>query len=172
MPDRRETRTLLFSSSIGTIIEWYDFFVFASAAALVFDRAFFPRTNPLTGVLLSLMTYAVGFATRPLGGVVFGVLGDRYGRKRALVWSLVLMGMATVAVGLVPDYATIGIWGAVLLTFGRILQGIGVGGEWGGSVLLAGEWTDPKRRGFSTSWSRDPATYDTDKRFHVKGVRS
>src|SRR5262245_57625887 len=104
------SRTLLFSSSIGTIIEWYDFFVFASAAALVFDRAFFPRFDPRSAVLLSLMAYAVGFATRPVGGVVFGLLGDRYGRKRALVWSLVLMGVATVCVGLVPSYATIGVF--------------------------------------------------------------
>src|SRR5438270_7044791 len=108
MPDR-SARTLLLSSSIGTIIEWYDFFVFASAAALVFDRTFFPRVDPRSGVLLALMTYAVGFATRPLGGAVFGILGDRFGRKRALVWSLMLMGVATVGVGLIPSYDSIGI---------------------------------------------------------------
>src|SRR5215218_7953514 len=108
-PTSDQERTLRHASSVGTIIEWYDFFVFASAAALVFDRAFFPGVDPLSGVLLALMTYAVGFVTRPLGGVLFGILGDRYGRKRALVWSLVLMGLATVAVGLVPDYATIGV---------------------------------------------------------------
>jgi len=95
-------RALLLSSSIGSVIEWYDFFVFASAAALVFDRVFFPAADPRTGVLLSLMTYAVGFVTRPLGGVVFGVLGDRYGRKRVLVWSLMLMGFATMGVGVLP----------------------------------------------------------------------
>ena len=102
-------RTLLLSSSIGTIIEWYDFFVFASAAALVFDRPSFPTVDPRTGALLALMTYAVGFATRPIGGVVFGIIGDRFGRKRALVWSLALMGIATMGVGLVPGYATVGI---------------------------------------------------------------
>src|SRR2546430_1032650 len=101
--------TLLLSSSIGTIIEWYDFFVFASAAALVFDRAFFPQADPMNGVLFALMTYAVGFATRPLGGILFGVLGDRYGRKRALLWSLTLMGVATMSIGLVPSYETIGV---------------------------------------------------------------
>src|SRR6476661_4639973 len=103
------TRTLLVSSSIGSLIEWYDFFVFASAAALLFDKVFFPGVDPRTGVLLALMTYAVGFVTRPLGGVVFGVLGDRYGRKRALIWSLVLMGTATMGVGLLPGYASIGV---------------------------------------------------------------
>src|ERR1700742_4851142 len=103
-------RTLLASSSIGSIVEWYDFFVFASAAALVFDRAFFPTVDPRSGVLLALMTYAVGFATRPLGGLLFGVLGDRFGRKRALVWSLALMGVATMSIGLVPTYASIGVW--------------------------------------------------------------
>src|SRR3954464_10691819 len=101
------TRALLISSSIGSLIEWYDFFVFASAAALVFDRVFFPSADPRNGVLYSLMTYAVGFVTRPPGGVVFGVIGDRYGRKRALIWSLVLMGGATIGVGLIPGYASI-----------------------------------------------------------------
>ena len=114
-------RTLLISSSIGSLIEWYDFFVFASAAALVFDRAFFPAVDPRTGVLLALMTYAVGFATRPLGGVVFGVLGDRYGRKRVLVWSLILMGVATMGVGLVPGYAKIGVLAPVLLVVLRLI---------------------------------------------------
>src|ERR1700744_808370 len=111
MSDERAggTRALLFSSSIGTIIEWYDFFVFASAATLVFDLAFFPRVDPRNRLLVSLMTYGVGFVTRPLGGMLFGVLGDKYGRKRALVWSLALMGVATMSIGLVPDYATIGV---------------------------------------------------------------
>ena len=145
-------RTLLLSSSVGTIIEWYDFFVFASAAALVFDRAFFPRVDPLSGVLLALMTYAVGFITRPLGGVLFGILGDRYGRKRALVWSLVLMGLATVAVGLVPDYATIGVAAPVLLVLLRLTQGLAVGGEVGGALLLVAESLSAERRGYWTAW--------------------
>jgi MFS family permease len=145
-------RTLLFSSSIGTIIEWYDFFVFASAAALVFDRAFFPGVDPLNGVLLALMTYAVGFVTRPLGGVVFGILGDRYGRKRALVWSLLLMGVATVAVGLVPRYETIGIAAPILLVMLRLVQGLAVGGEVGGALLLVTETLSAERRGYWSAW--------------------
>src|SRR4051812_24216455 len=148
----KSARTLLFSSSIGTIIEWYDFFVFASAAALFFDRTFFPRADPRIGVLLSLMTYAVGFVTRPLGGVVFGVLGDRYGRKRALVWSLVLMGLATVCVGLVPGYATIGIGAPILLVVLRLMQGLAVGGEVGGALLLVAESLPAERRAYYTAW--------------------
>ncbi len=151
---RSETSTdaLLFSSSVGTIIEWYDFFIFASAAALVFDRAFFPRVDPRTGVLLALMTYAVGFLTRPLGGVMFGVLGDRYGRKRALIWSLTLMGIATMGIGLVPTYDAIGLSAPVLLVLLRLLQGVAVGGEVGGALLLVAESLPAERRGFFTAW--------------------
>jgi MFS family permease len=145
-------RTLLVSSSIGSIIEWYDFFVFASAAALVFDRAFFPRADPRIALLLALSTYAVGFVTRPLGGIVFGVLGDRFGRKRVLVWSLLLMGVATVGVGLVPDYATIGVAAPTLLVLLRLLQGLAVGGEVGGALLLVAETMPAKRRGYWTAW--------------------
>src|SRR3569623_855936 len=119
-------RGLLVSSAVGTVIEWYDFFAFASAAALVFDKAFFPSATPLRGVLLALMTYAVGFASRPLGGVVFGHLGDRYGRKRALVASLLLMGLATVAMGLIPSYATIGAAAPAVLVVLRLCQGFAV----------------------------------------------
>jgi MFS family permease len=145
-------RRLLVSSSIGSIVEWYDFFVFASAAALVFDRVFFPGADPRNGVLFALMTYAVGFATRPLGGIVFGVLGDRYGRKRALVWSLMLMGFATMGVGLVPGYATIGVAAPVLLVVLRLIQGLAVGGEVGGALLLVAESLPAARRGFWTAW--------------------
>ena len=145
-------RTLLFSSAIGTIIEWYDFFVFASAAALVFDRAFFPRADPRNALLLALMTYAIGFLTRPLGGVVFGVLGDRYGRKRALVWSLSLMGLATMSIGLVPDYAKIGVVAPALLVLLRLVQGFAVGGEVGGALLLVTETVPRERRGFFAAW--------------------
>ena len=145
-------RALLFSSSIGTIIEWYDFFVFASAAALFFNGVFFPRFDVRTGTLLSLMTYAVGFITRPLGGVVFGVLGDRYGRKRALLWSLALMGVATMCVGLVPSYASIGLAAPALLVALRLVQGLAVGGEVGGALLLVAESLPAARRGFYTAW--------------------
>ena len=142
----------LAASTIGTTIEWYDFFLYGIVAALVFPRLFFPESDPFTGTLLAFSTYFVGFAARPVGGIVFGHVGDRLGRKASLVATMLLMGAATVGIGLVPGYDTIGIWGGVLLVVGRVLQGIGVGGEWGGSILLAGEWADPDRRGFAMSW--------------------
>jgi metabolite-proton symporter len=142
------------ASATGTTIEWYDFFLYGVAAALVFPTLFFPQSNPLTGTLLAFTTYFVGFASRPLGAILYGHYGDRVGRKTALISTLLLMGVATMAIGFVPGYASIGIWGAVLLTFLRVLQGIAVGGEWGGAVLMAGEWTDPKRRGFTTSFAQ------------------
>jgi MFS family permease len=148
----RGVRRLLVSSAVGTVIEWYDFFAFASAAALVFDRAFFPKAAPLRGVLLALMTYAVGFTSRPIGGVVFGVLGDRYGRKRALVASLLLMGLATVAIGFIPSYARIGAAAPAILVVLRLCQGFAVGGEVGGAVLLVAESLDRERRGRWTAW--------------------
>ena len=146
---RRMWLRALAASTIGTTIEWYDFFLYGIVAALVFPRLFFPESDPFTGTLLAFSTYFVGFAARPLGGVVFGHVGDRLGRKAALVATMVLMGAATVGIGLVPGYDAIGIWGGVLLVAGRALQGVGLGGEWGGSILLAGEWTDPDRRGFA-----------------------
>ena len=142
------------ASAVGTTIEWYDFFLYGVAAALVFPKIFFPESNPFTGTLLAFSTYFVGFVARPFGAAIFGHYGDRIGRKAALIATLVLMGVATMGIGLVPGYDRIGIWSAVLLVIGRIMQGVGVGGEWGGSVLLAGEWTDPKRRGFTTSWAQ------------------
>src|SRR6266704_2130332 len=141
-------------SAVGTTIEWYDFFLYGVAAALVFPQKYFPQSDPFVGTLLSFSTYFVGFVARPIGAVIFGHFGDRVGRKSSLIATLVLMGTATMGIGFVPDYNAIGIWGGILLTVGRVIQGIGVGGEWGGSVLLAGEWTDPKRRGFSTSWAQ------------------
>jgi MFS family permease len=137
---------------LGAVVEWYDFFVFAAAAALVFDRAFFPKYDPLSGVLLSLMTYAVGFLTRPLGGVVFGVLGDRWGRKRALVASLFLMGLSTVGVGLIPTYDSIGVAAPVILVLLRLIQGLAVGGEVGGALLLVAESSPARHRGFFAAW--------------------
>src|SRR5690606_13811192 len=142
------------ASASGTTIEWYDFFLYGVAAALVFPQKFFPESDPFVGTLAAFSTYFVGFVARPFGAALFGHFGDRIGRKAALISTLVLMGLSTMAIGLVPDYETIGIWGAVLLTLFRILQGIGVGGEWGGAVLIAGEWTDPKRRGFTTSFAQ------------------
>src|SRR5687767_2767194 len=151
---RRMVRRALIASATGTTIEWYDFFLYGVAAALVFPAKFFPNSDPFTGTLLAFSTYFVGFVARPVGAALFGHYGDRIGRKTALIATLLLMGGATMGIGLVPGYDQIGIWGAVLLTFFRIIQGIGVGGEWGGAVLMAGEWTDPKRRGFTTSFAQ------------------
>jgi metabolite-proton symporter len=152
--NRQMMRRAVISSAAGTTIEWYDFFLYGVAAALVFPQKFFPGSDPYVGTLLAFSTYFVGFVARPFGAAIFGHYGDRMGRKAALIATLVLMGAATIGIGLVPDYSRIGIWGAVLLTFFRVLQGIGVGGEWGGAVLMAGEWTDPKRRGFTTSFAQ------------------
>ena len=142
------------ASAIGTTIEWYDFFLYGVAAASVFPKKFFPGSDPFIATLLSFSTYFVGFAARPIGAAIFGHYGDRVGRKALLITTMMMMGAATVGIGLVPSYATIGIWGAVLLTIGRVLQGLGVGGAWSGSVLMAGEWADPKRRGFTTSFAQ------------------
>ena len=152
--ERRMMIRAVVASAVGTTIEWYDFFLYGVAAALVFPKIFFPESEPFTGTLLAFSTYFVGFVARPFGAAIFGHYGDRLGRKAALIATLVLMGVATMGIGLVPGYDRIGIWSAVLLVIGRIMQGVGVGGEWGGSVLLAGEWTDPKRRGFTTSWAQ------------------
>ena len=137
---------------IGTTIEWYDFFLYNSAAALVFNRLFFPQYDPLTGTLLAFATYSLGFVARPLGGIVFGHYGDRIGRKRLLMLSLILMGVATVLIGLLPTYETIGIWAPIALIVLRLAQGFAVGGEWGGAVLMAAEHGDAARRGFWASW--------------------
>lgn len=142
------------ASAVGTTIEWYDFFLYGIAAALVFPRVFFPASDSFTGTLLAFSTFFVGFVARPFGAILFGHYGDRIGRKAALIATLLLMGVATIGIGLVPGYDRIGPWGPLLLILGRVMQGIGVGGEWGGSVLLAGEWTDPARRGFTTSWAQ------------------
>ena len=141
------------ASTVGTTIEWYDFFLYSTVTGLVFAREFFPKSDPLVGTLQAFLIYAVGFMARPVGAAIFGHYGDRIGRKAALVWTLFLMGVATVLVGFVPNYSQIGIWGAVILTLLRFIQGVGVGGEWGGSVLLSMEWTRTAgRRGFVTSW--------------------
>ncbi|MGX7824113.1 MFS transporter [Actinokineospora sp. 24-640] len=140
------------ASLIGTTIEWYDFFLYSSAAALVFNKLFFPNADPLTGTLLAFTTYAIGFLARPIGGLVFGHFGDKVGRKKLLVLSLVLMGVATFAMGLLPTYAAIGAAAPVLLTLLRLVQGFALGGEWGGAVLIVSEHGDDKRRGFWASW--------------------
>jgi metabolite-proton symporter len=153
-PRRKMVLRAVSASAIGTTIEWYDFFLYGVAAATVFPRMFFPGSDPFIATLLSFSTYFVGFVARPLGAAIFGHYGDRVGRKSLLIVTMLMMGVATVGIGLVPSYETIGIWGAVLLTLGRVVQGLSVGGEWSGSVLMAGEWTSPGRRGFTTSFAQ------------------
>ncbi len=148
----RPLAPVILASFIGTTIEWYDFFLYGTAAALVFNRLFFPTLDPLAGTLSAYGTFAVGFVARPLGGAVFGHYGDRFGRKTVLVWSLLVMGTATALIGLVPGYDRIGIAAPVLLVALRFVQGIGVGGEWGGAVLLAVEPSGGARRGLHGSW--------------------
>jgi metabolite-proton symporter len=148
----RSIKTVVAASFIGTTIEWYDFFLYGTAAALVFDKLFFPEAKPLVGTLLAFSTYAVGFAARPLGGIVFGHFGDRIGRKSMLVLSLLIMGTATVLIGCLPTYGAIGVLAPILLVTLRFAQGIGVGGEWGGAVLMSTEHAPKGRRGFFGSW--------------------
>ncbi|WP_282796466.1 MFS transporter [Streptomyces sp. CC224B] len=145
------------ASLIGTTIEWYDFFLYGSAAALVFNELFFPTADPLTGTLIAFVTYAIGFLARPLGGVVFGHFGDRVGRKKLLVLSLLLMGGSTFAMGLLPTYDAIGIGAPVLLTLLRLVQGFALGGEWGGAVLIVSEHGGARHRGFWASWPQSGA---------------
>ncbi|MGH4031544.1 MFS transporter [Actinomycetota bacterium Odt1-20B] len=150
-PPRRIAR-IVGASLIGTTVEWYDFFLYGSAAALVFNTLFFPASDPLTGTLIAFVTYAIGFAARPLGGLVFGHFGDRVGRKKLLVVSLLMMGGATFAMGLLPTYDSIGVGAPVLLTVLRLIQGFALGGEWGGAVLIVSEHGGAKHRGFWASW--------------------
>ncbi|MGA4994031.1 MFS transporter [Nonomuraea bangladeshensis] len=145
-------KKIVAASLIGTTIEWYDFFLYGSAAALVFNKLFFPESDPLTGTLLSFLTYAVGFVARPLGGLVFGHFGDRVGRKTLLVVSLLMMGAATFLIGCLPTYETLGPAAALVLTGLRLVQGFALGGEWGGAVLIVSEHGDDARRGFWASW--------------------
>ena len=145
-------RRVVAASFIGTTIEWYDFFLYGTAAALVFDRLFFPNFDPFAAKMAAFATFAVGFFARPLGGIVFGHYGDKVGRKAMLVTTLMLMGVATVLIGLLPTYEQIGVAAPVLLVLLRFTQGFGVGGEWGGAVLMAVEHGHEGRRGFHASW--------------------
>jgi len=146
-------RKAVIASTIGTTIEWYDFFLYGTAAGLIFGQLYFPKEDPLTATLAAFATYFIGFVGRPIGAAIFGHYGDRIGRKGTLIATLLCMGVATFLIAFVPTYETIGIWGAVLLTILRMLQGIGVGGEWGGSVLLAMEWSRTHgQRGLVASW--------------------
>jgi len=145
---RRHYITAGLASMMGTTIEWYDFFLYGTAAALIFNKIFFPTFDPLAGTLAAFATYSVGFFARPLGGIVFGHFGDRVGRKAMLLITLFLMGIPTILIGLIPSYDAIGYWAAVLLVLMRFLQGIAVGGEWGGAVLMAVEHAPPGKKGF------------------------
>jgi metabolite-proton symporter len=149
---RKHVRRAMVAGTVGTAIEWYDFFLYGTAAALVFPKLFFPDASPYAAALASFATYAVGFAARPVGAAIFGHFGDRIGRKATLISTLLLMGIASTLIGILPGYATLGFWAPTLLVMLRLIQGIGVGGEWGGSVTLCMEWGNPRRRGFIGSW--------------------
>jgi MFS family permease len=144
---RKRLRTVVAASLLGTTVEWYDFFLYATAAGLVFNKLFFPNASSLVGTLLAFATFAVGFVMRPIGGVVFGHIGDRIGRKRSLALTMLIMGLATALIGVLPSAAQIGVWAPVLLLVLRVLQGFALGGEWGGAVLLAVEHSPGDKRG-------------------------
>jgi MFS family permease len=148
-----QLRKAVIAATIGTTIEWYDFFIYGTAAGLVFGKLYFPHEAPLAATLAAFGTYFIGFVGRPIGAAIFGHYGDRIGRKATLIATLMCMGIATFLIAFVPTYASIGIWGAILLTILRVIQGIGVGGEWGGSVLIAMEWSRTHgSRGLVASW--------------------
>jgi MFS family permease len=148
-----QLRKAVIASTIGTTIEWYDFFLYGTAAGLIFGKLYFPNEDPLTATLAAFGTYFIGFVGRPIGAAIFGHYGDRIGRKATLIATLLCMGIATFLIAFVPTYQSIGIWGAIILTLLRMIQGIGVGGEWGGSVLLAMEWSRTHgQRGLVASW--------------------
>jgi MFS transporter, MHS family, shikimate and dehydroshikimate transport protein len=150
--ERSKLNSIVFASCVGTIIEWYDFLIYATAAALVFNKAFFPTFDPLAGTLAALGSYAVGFLARPLGGALFGHFGDRLGRKSMLVLTLFIMGVSTFLIGLLPTYASIGVLAPILLILLRVVQGIGLGGEWGGASLMVLEHCPSEKRGFYGSF--------------------
>jgi MFS family permease len=152
-PSRRDLVKAFTASLTGTSLEWYDFAVYSAASAVVFPVVFFPASDPYTATILAFSTYAVGYVSRPIGGFVFGRLGDKIGRKPVLVLTLLLIGIATFLIGVLPGYATIGLAAPIILVLLRFAQGVGVGGEWGGAVLLSSEFGDPRKRGF---WSGRP----------------
>ena len=149
---QQQRRRAVLASTVGTTIEWYDFFLYGTAAALIFPKLFFPGSSEFAGILLAFSTQFVGFAARPIGAAIFGHYGDRVGRKATLITTLMLMGIATFLIGLLPGYDTLGVWAPIILTLLRICQGLGVGGEWGGSVLMAMEWGKNSKRGLMASW--------------------
>src|SRR5690242_14505847 len=153
-PDERRRNMIkaVVASTVGTSIEWYDYFLFGTAGALVFAKLFFPKSDQLAGTLNTYAIFFAGFLARPVGAWLFGTYGDRIGRKATLIATLLLMGIATFLIGVMPTYSSIGLWAAVILLILRLCQGIGVGGEWGGSVLMSMEWGSQRRKGFLGSW--------------------
>src|SRR5437016_445192 len=147
-PKSVSSRKVSFASLVGTTLEWYDFYLYGIASALIFNKIFFPKFDPITGIMAAYATYAVGFFARPVGGIIFGHFGDKISRKTMLVITLVIMGTATFLIGLLPTYNQIGITAPILLVLLRFIQGIGVGGEWGGAVVLTAEHSRNKERGF------------------------
>ncbi|SUA53586.1 Inner membrane metabolite transport protein yhjE [Oligella urethralis] len=148
---KKEVHQVIRASLIGATIEWYDFFLYGVVAGLVFNKLYFPSDNEFVSAMLAYTTFAIGFLARPFGGIIFGHIGDKVSRKGALVATLLLMGVATFIIGLIPSYETIGIWAPILLLLMRILQGIGMGGEWGGAILMAYEYAPKHKRGLYTS---------------------
>jgi MFS family permease len=144
----QKNKKVLIASLTGSAIEWFDYFLYGTAAALVFNKIFFPMVDPVIGLILSWLSFSLTFFIRPIGGVIFAHIGDRIGRKKTLVLTLSLMGSATVAIGLLPTYEMVGLWAPALLITLRIIQGMGIGGEWGGALLLAYEYAPEKRKGF------------------------
>src|SRR5438067_10408544 len=169
LESRSEILKVAAASLIGTSIEWYDFFLYGTAAALVFNKLFFPTFAPLAGTIAAFATYAVGFVARPIGGIVFGHFGDKLGRKTMLYLTLLIMGLATTAIGLLPTYATIGIWAPIALVALRLFQGLGIGGVWGGAVPMAIEHAPAHRRGFYGSWPQMGVAIRSEERRGGKG---
>ena len=153
MPPKSSLSRVMLASAIGSALEWYDFFIYGTAAALVFNELFFPKLDPRIGTLAAFATFGVGFFARPFGGLVFGHFGDRMGRKPVLVMTLLLVGVATFLIGLMPAYASIGIWAPILLVVLRLLKGFGAGAEYGGAVIFAVEYAPAGRRGLFGSWA-------------------
>src|ERR1700710_1018445 len=151
--DNRSRLRVILAASIGSALEWYDFFLYGTAAALVFGDLFFPKGDPAIGALLAFLTFGVGFVVRPLGGVLFGIMGDRFGRKPVLVATLLMIGIGTTAIGLLPTYAQVGYWAPAMLVALRVVQGLGAGAEYGGAVIFLVENAPPRHRGFWGSFA-------------------
>lgn len=151
VPTRQEMRKVVIASLLGATIEWYDFFLYGVVAGIVFNKLYFPTTDPFIGTILAYSTFAIGYLARPLGGFIFGHYGDKLGRKRMLILTMLIMGIATVGIGLIPTYASIGIAAPILLQTLRLCQGLGLGGEWGGAVLMTYEYASEREKAFYAS---------------------